>query len=444
MSKKSFIDSVEVKSPCAESWDAMTGSAKIRFCSHCSKHVNNISEMTRKEAMRLVRASNGNICIRYIADPTTKRPLFAGQFAQITRRAPGLAAGVMSASFALSTQAYAQDGSLPAEPKDNTVTVERLDKVKRDKNDSGALNNGRVVGTVLDPNGAVIAGTNVELKNESNGETRTTMSNAEGMYAFENVPNGKYTINYQSNGFRSKQVEAVEVAGNEVLQTATLEVGYVAMEGVMVVTNRVQYKNPLTIAVGRDDVGEVRNLIALGENVNGKEDDKTTPLFIAVENGNIEIVRLLLDYGARVNARDKDKQTPLMRLDDDATPDLVELLLNSGAKIDLTDNDGNTALIRAAASVKPEVLRRLIDAGADVSSRNSDGQTALMSAADSNQLENVRLLLMARADVNAKNKDGKSAWDFASDDDVQNLLVSFGAEVKQPVVDTPDERRLQK
>src|SRR5436190_15025232 len=113
MSKKSFIDSVEVKSPCTEDWEKMHGNDRVRFCDHCAKDVKNLSAVTRKEAMRLVRASGGNLCIRYMQDPVTKRPLFAEQLLQITRRAPSLAAGVMSASMSLSTLSYAQGGDSP-------------------------------------------------------------------------------------------------------------------------------------------------------------------------------------------------------------------------------------------------------------------------------------------------------------------------------------------
>lgn len=59
MSKKKLIDAIEVKNPCSESWEDMRGTASIRFCSHCAHSVNNLSGMTRKEAMRLVRRSEG-------------------------------------------------------------------------------------------------------------------------------------------------------------------------------------------------------------------------------------------------------------------------------------------------------------------------------------------------------------------------------------------------
>ena len=61
MSKSSFIDSVEVAAPCHESWDEMAGSETVRFCSHCAETVTNLSAMTRKEAARLVRASDGKL-----------------------------------------------------------------------------------------------------------------------------------------------------------------------------------------------------------------------------------------------------------------------------------------------------------------------------------------------------------------------------------------------
>src|SRR5436190_304456 len=159
MSKKSFIDSVEVKSPCTEDWEKMHGNDRVRFCDHCAKDVKNLSAVTRKEAMRLVRASGGNLCIRYMQDPVTKRPLFAEQLLQITRRTPSLAAGVMTASMSLSTLTYAQSESIPkpfSEPvascPDKAINAEQA-----------AISTGKIRGTVTDPNGAVIPSASVTI-----------------------------------------------------------------------------------------------------------------------------------------------------------------------------------------------------------------------------------------------------------------------------------------
>lgn len=355
MSKKSFIDSVEVKSPCSEDWNKMSGTDKIRFCSHCSTSVNNLSEMTRKQATRLVRASNGQLCIRYIPNPVTKRPMFAEQLLQITRRAPSVAAGVMTASIALSSQMYAQGQIRPTPPLNTVVVVnDRTEPVPES-----------------------------QAKVENTISTRTIVE----------LP----------------------------ISTMTATMGMVAI-------TRIEYKNSLTRAVLSEDKDALLELIQNGVSVNGKESDKSTPLFHAIETGNIEIVEILLRFGASVNARDSIKQTPIMRLDHDATPALVELLVRYGAKIDVADKEGNTTLILATGNATAEVVKALIDAGADTRAKNKQGRTALMEAADSDDLEAVKLLLEAGSDVNARDKEGDSAWDLTSNDEIEKLLETYGAE----------------
>lgn len=348
---------MKVASPCSKDWEKMHGNDRVRFCDHCAKDVRNLSAVTRKEAVRLVRASGGGLCVRYVKDPRTGRPLFADHLISITRRSPGIAAGVMSASLALSTAAFAQNGSLP--PTQETTTVTQ-------------------------PSGA-------DTEN-STPETSITQR------SLEVLPQG---IQFQTMG-------------------------------AVAFTTEFRYENQLTIAVQNDDIDEVRELIAKGANVNGKEKSKITPLFIAVENGSYEIAKVLLEFGAKVNARDGEKQTPLMRLDDDATIELVELLLTYGANVDLEDKAGNTALILSSETAGSDVIKRLIDARSDVNAANKAGQTALMNAADGEMLENVRLLLLGGAKVNLRNKEGDSAWDLTGNDEIEDLLVSFGAEVPDP------------
>src|SRR5688500_3875006 len=165
MSKR-FIDSIRVQNPCSENWDEMTGNERVRFCSHCAKDVNNISEMTRKEAIRLVRRSGGSLCIRYLQQPETKAPIFAGDPVQITRRrVPLMAAGVMTASLSLSTLAYAQGGA--AVLTNSPAQVKECEDVSKDGNKTadphvGDANN-YVRGSAMDPNGAVIPNFAVSL-----------------------------------------------------------------------------------------------------------------------------------------------------------------------------------------------------------------------------------------------------------------------------------------
>ena len=451
MSTKSFIDSVKVGNPCTEDWQKMHGTDRVRFCDHCAKDVRNLSAVTRKEAMRLVRASGGNLCIRYIENPVTHRPFFADQLVHITRRAPGLAAGVMTASLGLSTMSYAQNNLISPTSPASTVNVEKgkTDEVEASST-SGKPATG-LSGTIVDQNSAAISGAKVTIF--SLNAKRTAITNDDGVYRFQNIPSGLYRIESEAPGFKTSENEVSVFDEAETVADATLGIELIAsvdvisdssIETTISVSGGigfVEYGTPLTRAVANDDVDEVRELIAKGANVNGKDENysKITPLFIAIENGNVEITKILLDFGAKVNARDKEKQTPLMRLDEDATPELIDLMTASGVKVNLVDSEGNTALIFAARSTKADVVQKLVDAGADVNISNNEGQTALMNAVQSENPENIRILLVAGSQVNAKNREGETAWDQATTEEIKSLLVSSGADIRERVEDIPSK-----
>jgi hypothetical protein len=433
MSKKDVINAIEVKEACSESWDEMQGNDQVRFCSHCAKDVNNISEMTRKEALRLVRRSEGNLCIRYIKDPKTSRPLFSEKIYKKTRRAGRLAAGVMTASISLSSAAYAQGSMRRAPEPANTEQASGRDTEKRERS-ADHLAAGRVSGTLRDRTEAVVAGADVTIIDENSAVKLQTRTNQDGVYLFENVPHGKYKLEFTSSGFMKTVITGIEISDSEFLyeQNAYLDVG--AAGGAFVVVEE-PLKHKLSVAVEDDDLETVRSLIIRHADVNAREKRRggITPLFLAVENGNLAISEIFLRFGARVNVRNSNRQTPLMMLDDDATAELVNLLVKYRARTDLVDNQGNTALILATdADPDVSVINALLDAGADPDHQNEEGETALMKAANNDNLEAVRALLKAGADVNMKNNDGETAWDIATDPEVTRLIESFGGKPGDP------------
>ncbi|HEX8289529.1 MAG TPA: ankyrin repeat domain-containing protein [Pyrinomonadaceae bacterium] len=427
MSKNSFLDKIEVRTPCSEDWEKMRGSDKARFCSHCNSNVNNLSAMTRKEALRIVRESSGRICVRYVKNPDTNAPIFADKLYQISRRT-GIAAGVLGASLSLSAAAYGQGEAKLPEILGDAAVVENVA-------DSGKIKiegaTGSISGTISDSQGAVISNINVTLTNKETAENISTTSTGEGVYEFKNVASGIYTLKTEVNfGFKGHIIEGLKIGDTELKVNVQLDVsGEEVVVGMMAA---VEYTNPLHIAVSNDDLNEVKNLISKGAKINGKDENynKITPLFIAVENGNAEIAETLLAFGAKANAKDANRQTPLMRLDSDASPELVHLLIKYGAKINLTDDQENTALILAASYSNSEVLQALITGGANVNAQNKEGRTALMNAAEEDNLENVRALILAGADVNLKNKEGETALDLTSDEEIEKLLKNYGAKVK--------------
>ena len=434
MSKRIRFEAIRVNSPCGEEWSEMAGNDKIRFCSHCAKDVNDLSSITRKQAKRLVAASNGNLCIRYIEHPVTRRPIFADQLHQITRRAPGIAAGVMTASMSLATIAYSQGGTVP-KPSEATTTIATVDAADQ------VYGSGTLSGTVVDQNGAVIVNARVTLT-ESRG-IRTTYTDSEGSYRFEKLDPRNYLLEVAADGFKTGGREIAIPAASRITADESLGIELILMVDIVseveIATHVsggigfVEYSTALAKAVASEDVESVRELIANGADVNVKEEkhDRITPLFTAVDDGNIEIVHMLLNAGAKANIRSDDKSTPLMQLDGDASPELVLLLIRYGAKVNVANTDGETALVLATASASPEVIRALIDVGADVNAADSEGVTALMRAAERDSAEIVRTLLEAGASVNARDKEDDIAWDYASGEEIEQLLESYGSEFRK-------------
>jgi hypothetical protein len=432
MSKITFLDSIKVESPCSESWDEMRGNEQIRFCSHCAKDVHNLSEMTRKQARKIVSAANGSICVRYARRPDGRIQTIRNTLHQITRQT-GIAAGVLGTSLSVSTLAYAQ-GEMRVNPNENIVAV----AVENQKKDSP---NGTVSGTVTDPNGAVIPFALVTLTNEQTGFFQSVNSNLEGVYQFKDVPRGDYKLKFDAGGFASKEFAQISVSGSEqnynaqlsietMQETVTVggtdELTVMVNGGAMISITRY---NKLVIAVESDNLDEVKMLVARGERVNAKDKgyDKNTPLHVAVENGNREIAEFLLSHGAKTGSKNAVRRTPLMMLDEDAAPELVNLLLVYGAKINLADRDGNTALMFAAEYASSEIVQALLNAGANVNATNKKGETALMRASENGELGNVKALLGAGANAQLKNKEGETALSLTSNADVKQILISYGA-----------------
>jgi hypothetical protein len=422
MKKNGFLDSIRVASPCSQDWNEMSGSETARFCEHCAFEVNNLSALKRKEAMRLVRQSEGRICVRYVRSPETGAPVFAEKLHQITRRA-GIAAGVLGASLTLSTLAYAQGEAVNPSPKTQVeTTVENQSDKDKTKSPTGTIS-----GTAVDPTGAIIPNVPVKLTNGETGESRNTTTDENGAYEFKDVSTGIYRITAAAtSGFTTYETQAIEVSENaDIKLDLPMSVGFVTMGMVAF----VEYEQPLLKAVSNENFEDVKDLIAKGANVNAKDKNygEATALHVAVENGSAEIVKFLLDMGAKINARDKYRRTALMLIDDDATPELVRMLLDHRAKVNAFDTEENTALMLAAQYENAEILRVLIDAGARLNAQNKEGKTALMLAAENGYYANVEILLEAGADIYLRDKEGKTALDLSDDEKIRDLLKSRNA-----------------
>jgi Carboxypeptidase regulatory-like domain/Ankyrin repeats (3 copies)/Ankyrin repeats (many copies) len=424
-----ILDRINITSPCSADWDSMTGNREVRFCLHCSRHVNNLSEMTRKQALSLVARSKGRLCVRYKRRPDgrveTAQP--DRQLYQIKRRVSRLAAGAFTAALGLCSSVAAQTPSTNERRAwDGVEIADPYDSARPIISGSGSAT---LKGTITDPNGAVIPGATMTLVNEKTAQEQTTITNSDGAYQFQYLEAGTYTLKSEATGFdksentgiglQSGQEQNVDISAGVSTETETTM-------GVMVMSSPPD--DPLVAAASENDLEKVKALIAAGVEVNRRDENtETTALDEAVDHGNRQMVRALLDAGAEVNARNDDGWTALMRMDEDATAELVWDMVAAGAKINHRDADGDTALILAASRSLPEVVRALLNAGARVNAKNKEGETALMKAAEAGDLESVNLLIDSGADINRKNSSGETALKLAEDNEQEDVVEQLEA-----------------
>ena len=58
------LDAVTIPVACPVSWDAMHGNERTRFCDSCRQNVHDVSELTRGEALDLLKPAGKTPCLR--------------------------------------------------------------------------------------------------------------------------------------------------------------------------------------------------------------------------------------------------------------------------------------------------------------------------------------------------------------------------------------------
>ena len=75
-------------------------------------------------------------------------------------------------------------------------------------------NKGAIVGTVKDPNDALVAKAQVKVTSVKTGEVRTAETSDDGTFTITNLEPGAYNVTVESTGFQAVTVEAVQVETN--------------------------------------------------------------------------------------------------------------------------------------------------------------------------------------------------------------------------------------
>ena len=90
----------------------------------------------------------------------------------------------------------------------------------------GQLERSSIEGTVVDQQGAAIAGAAVTITSQSTNSISPTTTNQTGYYQVIGLTPGKYTVRIQASGFSAAESKDVETtAGQAIRIDATLRVG---------------------------------------------------------------------------------------------------------------------------------------------------------------------------------------------------------------------------
>ncbi len=129
----------------------------------------------------------------------------------ISRRASPVASAVVTAILSLSGSAVAATSS----QQGKMVPIYASANAKQPLSSDGSAT---LSGDVIDPQGAVIVGAKLTLRNEGTGEERTTTSSDEGSFSFASLPEGNYTLKVEAGGFLTFQAVSIALKSGETTQ----------------------------------------------------------------------------------------------------------------------------------------------------------------------------------------------------------------------------------
>lgn len=191
----------------------------------------------------------------------------------------------------------------------------------------------------------------------------------------------------------------------------------------------------------------IDQMIRLDPHVDARDDAGQTLLFFAVNAGDVDLVRTIVALGADVNVKDNNGSSPLSAVGSGPHfPTIFELLVQHGASADVRSAQGFTLLHYAAQRTdfdladylltlgldvnaldklgrspywvtrSEEMKRFLVKRGAETNPVDEDGNTVLHIVVRSSSHSSVRRLIEQGADLDARNNDGLRPLDNAPPD----------------------------
>lgn len=166
-------------------------------------------------------------------------------------------------------------------------------------------------------------------------------------------------------------------------------------------------------AAAQGETARVRELLAQGVPLEGRDVQGNTALLRATQANQVDAARALIEAGADVNAQNRMQDSAYLLAGAEGYREILDLALRHGADLKSTNRYGGTALIPACERGHVEVVKTLLQAGVDPDHVNRLGWTGLLEAiilSDGGPRHQaiVALLIAAGADVNLADRDGRT------------------------------------
>jgi len=220
------LQNLRVASPCPAQWEQMAGDDRVRHCAECKLNVYNISEMTRREAEKLIASREGRLCARLFrrADGTLITQNCPVGLRNMVRRVSRVAGAALSAimSVALSAAQTAPTSTCP-------------DHVQKDQNQN--QKGTRISILVTDPQGAVIPNAQVNIEQKDGKHKASGMTDSSGSLHLSLPAPGSYVLTIKSEGFKSyrrelevKEGKTQQIAAKLLVSDVSVTVGIIGVE----------------------------------------------------------------------------------------------------------------------------------------------------------------------------------------------------------------------
>jgi hypothetical protein len=235
-------------------------------------------------------------------------------------------------------------------------------------------NNGRILGTVQDPSGAVVPGAHLTAVNVKTQQKTEATSGSQGEFVLTALPPGTYKLTVEAAGFRKAEIQSIEVnVGAEVAQLIKLEVGTTS-ETVVVEASTV------TVQTTESQVSRSVNL----RDIDTLPQLARTPITLAVFQTGVQINPSDASY-SRVNGGRMGSNNS--RLDGIDVNDSVVPRLGLSMTANNTDSIGE--------------FRIVLGAGKAEYGRSAGGQVELITRSGTNSFHGNGFWYLRRTDLNA-------------------------------------------